>query len=222
MTIPKLCCLQGQISASLPVLHYLPASTAITTNNNSAFHKYNQTVTAVEKRRPKPTLYKQHGRERLALEILKLAAVTNGLSRHTRLSLLLPPSLMNLPAENTSLTVALRRRQLISGLGLNYCTGIRWKAWLRFPSLESDPLLIACSSQHSSGSLCSLQLWHQRWGSHCFQLIVFRYQCHPKWHPQTSLKRQHRSLQLNLLLHFPEVDSGHLKNIRIIYSLLSK
>lgn len=186
------------------------------TTAHSAFHRYNQTVTAVKKRGPNPTLYRPHGRERLALETLKLAAVTNSLSRHTRLSLVLPPSLMNLPAENTSLTVALRRGQLISGLGLNYCTGIMWKAWLRFPSSESDPFLIACT-RAAAPSTALLPVLPAAMPSEVRGLTVSN-SCSgsnatQNPHPPTSLKRQHTSLQMNLLLRFPEVDSGHLKNI---------
>jgi len=59
----------------------------------------------------------------------------------------LPPRPTCLPAENTSLTVALRKGQMIGSLGLNYCTRIWGKAWLRCLCSESDPLWIACQAE---------------------------------------------------------------------------
>lgn len=84
-TIPKQHCLQRQTSASFPVRHHLPACTAY-----SAFHKYKQhsKQQLVNKRRPKATLPNSPSREGLAPRVLKLAAVTNGLSGRILLSLI--------------------------------------------------------------------------------------------------------------------------------------
>lgn len=128
-TVPRLCCFQGQISASLPALHYLPASAAITTNNHST-----QGISPVSPNRNScgektKTHSVQAPWQRKAGSLgTAISSSDKWSQQHTGLSLVLPASLVNLPAENTSLTVTLRRGQWISGLGLSYCPGSRHKA----------------------------------------------------------------------------------------------
>lgn len=108
-TVPRLCCFQGQISALLPALHYLPASAAITTNNHST-----QGISPVSPNRNScgeetKTHSVQAPWQRKAGSLgTAISSSDKWSQQHTGLSLVLPAGLVNLPAENTSLTVALR------------------------------------------------------------------------------------------------------------------
>lgn len=149
-------CVASRDRSVLPLQFCITCLQQQITTAHSAFHKYNPTVsTSCQKKTKTHTV--QAPWQRKAGSLNTEISSSDKWSQRAHTALPGPDSRKHFPY------CCSEKGQLISSLGLNYCTGIRQKAWLRSPSLESDPLLIACTRaaalhtrQHSS---LPAQLW---------------------------------------------------------------